>query len=170
MGAQDQVDDLDVSGGEEDGATGENMKADAGEVGGTPRPAGSGVEEEEAARGTPPPDDSDIDSDCTVPAVVFKESRLMLRDVIKKSMLVNETAGAESSVIKEDRQMVQTHFDIEGGPLKPLGKWMLRLTLDDHVFDGENLEMEQLEDILTAMFHDGQWIFSDENDYGCVSP
>jgi hypothetical protein len=63
MGAQDQVDDLDVSGGEEDGATGEDMEADAGEVGGTPPPAGSGVEEEEAARGTPPPDASDIDSD-----------------------------------------------------------------------------------------------------------
>lgn len=50
---------------------------------------------------------------CTVPAVVSKDGRFMLRDVIKMSMLVHDTADTGSSVI-EDREMIETHFSIEG--------------------------------------------------------
>ena len=94
----------------------------------------------------------------------------MLRDVIKMSMLVHDTADTGSSVI-EDREMIETHFSIEGDTYtdEHLGKWVLRLTLHDNVFDCGDLDMETLKESLHARFgKHGEWICADDNDRGYV--
>ena len=107
---------------------------------------------------------------CTVPAVVSKDGRFMLRDAIKMSMLVHDTADTGSSVI-EDREMIETHFSIEGDTYtdEHLGKWVLRLTLHDNVFDRGGFDMETLKESLHARFgKHGEWICADDNDRGYV--
>ena len=99
--------------------------------------------------------------------VLNRLEHVTLKDITRSSQIYYDPEF-ENSCIVEDREMVQTHNDIEGGADDVnLSPWLLRIELDDHEFDSKDFEMSTIEDSIQAFFSsDLQLIASDDNDRG----